>query len=66
MFIPGALDGVEASFLASASLRKIRTAVRRIVWSSRQPLASTGSVLSLLDGPTDCDLAFVLSGFGFG
>ena len=34
MFIPGALHGIEASFLADASVRKLRTAVCRVVWSS--------------------------------
>ena len=55
MFIPGALHGIEASFLAGASVRKLRTAVCQVVWSSRRPLASAGAVLSLLDGPTGCD-----------
>ena len=51
MFIPGALHGIEASFLADTSLCKI-------VWSRRQPFANTGAVLSLLDGPSGCDPAF--------
>ena len=55
MFLPGAFHGVEASFLADASVRKLRTAVCRVVWFSRQPLASAGAVLSLLGGPTGCD-----------
>ena len=50
--------GIEASLLASESLRKLRSAIRRVVWSRRQPLASVGAVLSLLDGPTGCDPAF--------
>ena len=58
MYLPAALHGIEASFLASESLRKLRSAVRRVVWSRRQPLASVGAVLSLLDGPTGCDPAF--------
>ena len=62
LFIPGALHGVEASFLADTSARKLRTAVRRVVWSSRQPLTSAGAALSLLDGRLVAILPFVLSG----
>ena len=65
MFIPGALHGVEASFLADASVRILRTAVCRVVWSSRQPLASAGAVLCLLDGPTGCDPALCIVWFRF-
>ena len=36
MFIPGALHGIEASFLADAGLRKLRAAIVRVVWSRRQ------------------------------
>ena len=50
MYLPAALHGVEASLLASESLRRLRSSVRRVVWSRRQPLASVGAVLSLLDG----------------
>ena len=59
MFIPGALHGIEASFLANSSLRMLRAAFFRVVWSGRQPLASTGAVHSLLDGPSGCDPAFL-------
>ena len=52
MFIPGALHGIEASFLAEAGLHKLRAAIVRVVWSRRQSLANPGAVLSLLDGPT--------------
>ena len=52
MYLPTALHGIEASLLASESLRKLRSAVCRVVWSRRQPLACVGAVLSLLDGPT--------------
>ena len=55
MYLPAALHGIEASLLASDSLRRLRSAVRRVVWSRRQPLACVGAVLSLLDGPTGCD-----------
>ena len=58
MFILGALHGIEASFLANTSLRKLRTAIFKVVWSGRQPLANVGAVLSLLDGPPRCDPAF--------
>ena len=64
--IPGALNGVEAS-LQMRAVHKLRTAVCRVVWSGRQPLASAGALLSLLDGQTGCDPAFlVLFGSGFG
>ena len=46
MFLPAALHGVEASLLASGSLLKLRSAVCRVVWSGRQPLANVGAVLS--------------------
>ena len=65
MYLPAALHGIEASFLASESLRRLRFAVRRVVWSRRQPLASVGAVLSLLDGPTGCDPAFCVVWFRF-
>ena len=51
MYLPAALHGIEASLLASDILRKLRSSIRRVVWSRRQPLASVGAVLSLLDGP---------------
>ena len=65
MFILGALHGSEAYFLAHTSLRKLRTAMFTVVWSSRQPLANTGAVLSLLDGPPGCDPAFCVVWFRF-
>ena len=34
MYLPAALHGIEASFLASESLRKLRSAVRRVLVSS--------------------------------
>ena len=52
MYLPAALHGIEASLLASDSIRKLRSSLFRVVWSRRQPLASVGAVLSLLDGPT--------------
>ena len=61
MYLPAALHGIEASFLAPKSLRKLRSAVRRVVLSRSQPFASVGAVLSLLDGPTGCDPAFLCS-----
>ena len=60
-----ALHGIEASLLASDSLRKLRSAICRVVWSRRQPLANVGAVLNLLDGPTGCDPAFCVVWFRF-
>ena len=65
MYLLAALHGIEASLLASGSLRKLRSAVRRVVWSRRQPFADVGAVLSLLDGPTGCDPAFYVVWFRF-
>ena len=65
MYLPAALHGIEASFLASESLRKLRSAVRKVVWSSRQPFANVGAVLRLLDGPTGCDPAFCVVWYRF-
>ena len=65
MFLPAALHGIEASLLASDSLRKFRSSVFGVVWSRRQPLAFVGAVLSLLDGPTDCDPCFFVVWFRF-
>ena len=59
IYLPAALHGIEASLLASDSLRKLRSAIRRVVWARRQPLACVGAILSLLDGPTGCDPAFL-------
>ena len=59
MYLPAALHGIEASFLASDCLRRLRSSIHRVVWSRRQPLASVCAVFSLLDGPTGCDPAFV-------
>ena len=41
-YTTGALHSIEASFLADTSLRKLRTAFFKVVWSSRQPLANIG------------------------
>ena len=65
MHLPAALHGVGSSLLASDSLRKIRSSICRVVWSRRQPLASVGAVLSLLDGPSGCDPAFCVVWFRF-
>ena len=65
MFVPDALHGIAASFLADTSLRERRTAIFRAAWSGRQPLAKTGAVLSLLDGPSSCDPAFCVVWFRF-
>ena len=65
MYLPAALHGVEASLLASDSLLKLRSSICRVVWSRRQPLASVGAVLSLLDGPTGSDPLFCVVWFRF-
>ena len=65
MFLPAALHGIEAPLVASDSLQKLRSAVRRVVWSRRQPFANVGAVLSFLDGPTGCDPAFCVVWFRF-
>ena len=65
MFIPGASHGIEASFLAEASLRKLRTAIVKVVWSRRQSLANSCAVLNLLEGPSGCDSAFCVVWFRF-
>ena len=65
MYHPAALHGVEASLLASDSLRKLRSSIHRVVWSRRQPLANVGAVLALLDGPAGCDPAFCVVWFRF-
>ena len=65
MFIPGALHGIEASILADSSVRKLRAAFCKVSWSSRQPLAHVGAVLSLRDGPVGCDPAFCVVWFRF-
>ena len=65
MYLPAALHGIEASLLASDSLRKLRSSILWVVWSRRQPLAGVGAVLSLLDGPTGCDPAFCIIWFRF-
>ena len=36
-----------------------------MVWSRREPLATVGAVLSLLDGPTGCDPLFCVVWFRF-
>ena len=59
MYLPAALHGIEASLLASDCLRRLRSSINRVVWSRRQPLAGVGAVLSLLDGPTVYDPAFL-------
>ena len=65
MYLPAALHGIEASLLASDSLCKLRSSICSVVWSRRQPFANVGAVLSLLDGPTGCDLCFCVVCFRF-
>ena len=64
MYLPAALRGIEASLLASDSLRKLRSSIC-VVWSRRQPMANVGAVLAVLDGPTGCDRAFCMVWFRF-
>ena len=65
MFIPGALHGIEASYLAESSVCKLRSAFCRVSWSRRQPFAHVGAFLSLLDGPVGCDPSFCVVWFRF-
>ena len=65
MHLPAALHGIEASLLASDSLRKLRSSIHRVVWSRRQPPAGVGAVLGLLGGPTGCDPDFCVVWFRF-
>ena len=65
MYLLAALHGIEASLLASESLRKLRSSIRRVFWSRRQPLAGVGAVLSLLGGPPGCAPAFCVVWFRF-
>ena len=65
MYLPAALHGIEASLLASDSLRGLRSSIQRVVWFCREPFASVGAVLSLLDGPTGCDPLFCVVWFRF-
>ena len=65
MYLPAALHGIEASLFASDSLRRLLSSFHRVVWSHRQPLASVGAVLSLVDGPSGCDPAFCVVWFRF-
>ena len=59
MFIPGALHGLEASFLAVSNLRKLRSLYfLRLSGPVVTSLANVGAVLSLLYGPQGSDPAF--------
>ena len=44
---------------------KLRAAIMCAVWSRKQPLASSGAVLGLLDGPHGCDPSFCFVWFRF-
>ena len=44
---------------------RLRWSIHRVVWSRRQPLASVGAVLGLMDGPAGCDPAFCVVWFRF-
>ena len=62
MFIPAALD---ASLLASHSLRRLRSSIHKVIWSRRQQLASVGAVLGLMYGPSRWDPAYCVVWFRF-
>ena len=64
MYLPPALHGIEASLLASDSLRKLRSSICSVVWSRRQPMASVGCLACWM-GPLGVTLHFVWCGFGF-
>ena len=66
MYLPAALHGIEASLIASGSLRKLRSFMLGVVWSRRQLLANVGAVLSLQTGPLVATLLSVLFGSGLG
>ena len=66
MYLPAALHGIEASWLASVSLRKLLSSIHRVVWTRRQPWASVGAVFSLLDGQLGVTMLFVSFGSGLG
>ena len=57
--------GLKPLYLLLRVFGRLRSAVRRVVWSRRQPFASVGAVLSFLDGPTGCDPAFCVVWFRF-
>ena len=57
-FFSSSLDGVEASNVTAALLRKLRTALVAAVWSKGMPLVNSGAVLSFLEGSQGCHPAF--------
>ena len=61
MYLPAALQGVEASLLASDSLRKLRSPIIRLPGL----VVNLWLMLVLLDGPTGCDPAFCVVWFRF-
>ena len=65
MFLPCALHGVETSYFSKGSFLKLLAAVMRAVWSRKQPLASSGAVLGLFDGPHGSDPSFCIVWFRF-
>ena len=44
--------------LSVSSLQRLRSAFVAAIWSRRMPLAHTGGVLTMLDGPASSDLGF--------
>ena len=64
-YLLAGLLAAEASYVSSSSLSAFRAAIVRAVWSSEMPLASTLSILNLLDGPVGIDPAFRIIWAGF-
>ena len=66
MYLPAALHGIEASWLATDSLRKLGSSIHRVVWSR---LSAFGLYwcchLACSMGPTGCDPAFCVAWFRF-
>ena len=56
---------LKLSLLSKGSFLALRAAILRAVWFQRQPLASAGAVLGMLDGPQGCDHSFCLVWYRF-
>ena len=57
-FLPGALHGIEGSGISFCLLQRLRTAFVSALWSKIMPVAHVGAILTLLDGPSECDPGF--------
>ena len=49
------LRASDASPISKTDMKSSRTAFCSAAWSSKMPIANTGAVLSVLDGPNCCD-----------